>query len=62
MSRIQEFCVGDGLFSDVLFQLEDGVCPAHRSLLVSRSDVMLAMFSGDFRESNATVVSITSSR
>lgn len=46
-----------GIFSDVVFQLDDGSYPVHRALLMSRCDMFKAMFSGDFRESNAKVVS-----
>ncbi|XP_022247796.1 rho-related BTB domain-containing protein 1-like isoform X1 [Limulus polyphemus] len=55
-ARIKEICVKQGLFSDVLFQLEDGLCAAHRPMLVARCDMMAAMFRGDFRESSAKVV------
>ncbi|KAK3913203.1 Rho-related BTB domain-containing protein 1 [Frankliniella fusca] len=34
--RLQELCVGQGLFSDVRFQLDDGLYPVHRALLMSR--------------------------
>ncbi|XP_064111058.1 rho-related BTB domain-containing protein 1 isoform X2 [Macrobrachium rosenbergii] len=54
--RLRELCLEGGLFSDVLFQLEDGTCAVHRPLLMARCDVMHAMFSGDFRESNAKVI------
>lgn len=56
-NRIQELCVGQGLFSDVVFQLDDGLYPVHRALLMCRCDMFKAMFSGDFRESIAKVVS-----
>ncbi|XP_042881840.1 rho-related BTB domain-containing protein 1-like isoform X1 [Penaeus japonicus] len=54
--RLKELCLEGGLFSDVLFQLEDGTASVHRPLLMSRCDMMHAMFSGDFRESNAKVI------
>lgn len=47
-----------GLFADVTFELDDGSVPAHKAILTARCDVMKAMFSGDFRESSAKVVSI----
>lgn len=47
-----------GLFADVMFDLDDGSVPAHKAILTARCDVMKAMFSGDFRESSAKVVSI----
>lgn len=55
--RLKELCLEGGLFSDVMFQLEDGTAAVHRPLLMARCDMMHAMFSGDFRESNAKVVS-----
>uniref|UniRef100_A0A6A7G382 Rho-related BTB domain-containing protein 1-like isoform X2 n=3 Tax=Hirondellea gigas TaxID=1518452 RepID=A0A6A7G382_9CRUS len=54
--RLREACVEAGFFSDVLFQLEDGTASGHRPILMARCDMMHAMFSGDFRESNAKVV------
>lgn len=48
-----------GLFADVMFELDDGSVPAHKAILTARCDVMKAMFSGDFRESSAKVVSAT---
>jgi hypothetical protein len=47
-----------GLFADVVFDLDDGSLPAHRAILTARCDMMKAMFSGDFRESSAKIVSI----
>lgn len=41
-----------------MFELDDGSMPAHRAILTARCDMMKAMFSGDFRESSAKVVSI----
>ena len=40
-----------------MFELDDGSIPAHRAILTARCDMMKAMFSGDFRESSAKVVS-----
>ncbi|XP_018015583.1 rho-related BTB domain-containing protein 1 isoform X2 [Hyalella azteca] len=54
--RLQEVCVEARYFSDVLFQLEDGTAAGHRAMLMARCDMMHAMFSGDFRESNAKIV------
>ncbi|CAL4077252.1 unnamed protein product [Meganyctiphanes norvegica] len=54
--RLRELCMEGGLFSDVLFQLEDGTAAVHRPMLMARCDMMHAMFSGDFRESNAKVI------
>lgn len=46
-----------GLFSDVSFELDDGVVKTHRAILIARCDVMRAMLCGDFREAHANVVS-----
>lgn len=54
--QLHQLCLVGGLFSDVLFQLDDGSCAAHRPILMCRCDVMFAMFSGDFKESVARVV------
>jgi len=53
---LNEFCLSSGLFSDILFQLEDGTLAAHKPLLMARCDMMQAMFSDDFKESSARVV------
>jgi Rho-related BTB domain-containing protein 1/2 len=55
--RLQDISLGQGLFSDIVFQLDDGSFAAHRPMLMARCDMMKAMFSGDFRESSAKVVS-----
>lgn len=55
-THLKEMCLERGLFSDVLFELDDGVCAAHRPLLMCRCDMMYAMFTGDYRESLAKVV------
>lgn len=55
-NRMKEVCLNQGLFSDVYFQLEDGLCCAHKPILMARCDMMAAMFRGDFRESSAKVV------
>ncbi|XP_039293193.1 rho-related BTB domain-containing protein 1 isoform X2 [Nilaparvata lugens] len=55
--RLRELALGQqGLFSDVLFQLDDGCQAAHRPMLMARCDMMRAMFSGDFREGSAKVI------
>ncbi|CAN8023748.1 unnamed protein product, partial [Ixodes persulcatus] len=61
-SRLKDVCLNEGLFSDVLFQLDDGFCSAHRALLMARCDMMAAMFRGDFRESSAKVVHFPGAR
>lgn len=48
-----------GLFTDVMFQLDDGMMAAHRPMLMARCDMMRAMFSGDFREGSAKIVRYT---
>lgn len=55
--RLQDVCLDQALFADVVFELDDGACAAHKAMLMARCDVMKAMFSGDFRESQAKVVS-----
>ncbi|XP_075228582.1 rho-related BTB domain containing [Lycorma delicatula] len=54
--RLRELVLGQGLFSDVIFQLDDGSLAAHRPMLMARCDMMRAMFSGDFREGSAKVI------
>lgn len=56
--RLRDICLDQGLFADVIFEVDDGACTAHKALLTARCDVMKAMFSGDFRESQAKVVSV----
>lgn len=55
-AQLKEVCLDRSLYADVLFQLDDGFCSAHRPLLMARCEMMAAMFSGDFRESSAKVV------
>ncbi|XP_014604016.1 PREDICTED: rho-related BTB domain-containing protein 1 isoform X1 [Polistes canadensis] len=54
--RLEDICLEQGLFADVVFELDDGSMPAHRAILTARCDVMKAMFSGDFRESSAKII------
>lgn len=54
--RLEELCLEQGLFADVIFELDDGAYPAHKPMLMARCDMMKAMFSGDFRESQAKVI------
>ncbi|XP_076651333.1 rho-related BTB domain containing isoform X1 [Halictus rubicundus] len=54
--RLEDICLEQGLFADVMFDLDDGSVPAHKAILTARCDVMKAMFSGDFRESSAKVI------
>lgn len=50
--------MGDGCFTDITFELDDGQMKAHRAILVARCDVMRAMLAGDFREAHSSVVNI----
>ena len=43
---------------DVVFELEDGQVAAHKAILAARSDVMAAMFSENFLEGAASVVTM----
>ncbi|XP_018334218.1 rho-related BTB domain-containing protein 1 [Agrilus planipennis] len=54
--KFQDVCLDQNLFADIVFELDDGACAAHKSMLAARCDVMKAMFSGDFRESQAKVI------
>lgn len=54
---MEKHCIGDGCFSDILFELDDGQMRAHRAILIARCDVMRAMLAGDFREAHSNVVS-----
>ncbi|KAL7299662.1 hypothetical protein TKK_0007421 [Trichogramma kaykai] len=54
--RLEALCLEQGLFADVVFELDDGSLPAHRAVLTARCDMMKAMLSGDFRESTAKII------
>lgn len=56
-NRIRE-CLSRGLFSDVVFTVDDGPVPAHKPLLIANCDWMVAMFRGSFRESFTRGVSL----
>ncbi|XP_063781644.1 rho-related BTB domain-containing protein 2-like [Pseudophryne corroboree] len=56
-NRIRE-CLSRGLFSDVVFTVDDGSVPAHKPLLIANCDWMVAMFRGSFRESFTPQVSL----
>uniref|UniRef100_A0A8C5QL29 BTB domain-containing protein n=1 Tax=Leptobrachium leishanense TaxID=445787 RepID=A0A8C5QL29_9ANUR len=56
-NRIKE-CLSRGLFSDVVFKVDDGSVPAHKPLLIANCDWMVAMFRGSFRESFSQEVSL----
>ena len=40
ISSLEDLCLVDGVFSDILFKLEDGTCAAHKAILTARSDMM----------------------
>ncbi|XP_046807668.1 rho-related BTB domain-containing protein 2 isoform X2 [Lucilia cuprina] len=54
--NMEKHCMGDGCFSDITFELDDGQMKAHRAILVARCDVMRAMLAGDFREAHSSVI------
>ncbi|XP_053560366.1 rho-related BTB domain-containing protein 2 isoform X2 [Bombina bombina] len=56
-NRIKE-CLSRGMFSDVVFKVDDGSVPAHKPLLIASCDWMVAMFRGSFRESFDQEVSL----
>nr|XP_033810395.1 rho-related BTB domain-containing protein 2-like isoform X2 [Geotrypetes seraphini] len=56
-NRIKE-CLSKGVFSDVVFRVDDGSVPAHKPLLITSCDWMVAMFRGSFRESFTEEVSL----
>ena len=33
---LEDLCLSDGVFSDILFKLEDGTCAAHKPILMAR--------------------------
>ncbi|OCT96463.1 rho-related BTB domain-containing protein 2 isoform X2 [Xenopus laevis] len=56
-NRIKE-CLSRGVFSDILFKVDDGTVHAHKPLLIANCDWMVALFCGSFRESFAQEVSL----
>lgn len=54
--NLEKYCVQNGIFGDITFELDDGHMKAHRAMLVARCDVMKAMLNGDFREAHANLV------
>ncbi|KAM7358564.1 rho-related BTB domain containing isoform 2-T2 [Cochliomyia hominivorax] len=54
--NMEKHCMGDGCFTDITFELDDGQMKAHRAILVARCDVMRAMLAGDFREAHSSVI------
>lgn len=55
-NKLADIGLQQSRFSDVLFQLDDGIFSAHRALLSARCDMMKVMFSGDFKEKNSKVI------
>lgn len=60
--NLEKYCVQNGIFGDITFELDDGHMKAHRAMLVARCDVMKAMLNGDFREAHANLVRVDGSR
>lgn len=54
--NLEKYCVQNGIFGDITFELDDGHMKAHRAMLVARCDVMKAMLNGDFREAHANLI------
>ncbi|XP_070494728.1 rho-related BTB domain-containing protein 1 isoform X3 [Chironomus tepperi] len=54
--NLEKQSIDNGMFADITFELDDGKMKAHRSMLVARCEVMRAMFSGNFAESNAHII------
>ncbi|XP_048360506.1 rho-related BTB domain-containing protein 3 isoform X2 [Sphaerodactylus townsendi] len=46
------------VLADVMFKIQGAVVPAHRAVLVARCEVMAAMFSGNYIESNSFLVPV----
>ena len=43
ISSLEDLCLVDGVFSDILFKLEDGTCAAHKAMLTARSGIYLLL-------------------
>ncbi|XP_037939980.1 rho-related BTB domain-containing protein 1 isoform X2 [Teleopsis dalmanni] len=54
--NMEMHCIGNGSFTDVTFELDDGQMKAHRAVLVARCDVMRAMLAGDFLEAHSSII------
>ncbi|XP_077203768.1 rho-related BTB domain-containing protein 3 [Paroedura picta] len=46
------------VLADVMFKIQGAIVPAHRAVLVARCEVMAAMFSGNYMESNNFLVPV----
>ncbi|CAH1785062.1 unnamed protein product [Owenia fusiformis] len=55
-ARVKELILKKGLFADVFFELEDGVVPGNKALMIARCDMMAAMFSNNFLEGSAKMI------
>jgi len=58
--NIRKLCIDQEYFSDVFFQVDDGIVHGHKILLSSGCDVMKAMFAGRFMESENKQVNLDS--
>ncbi|XP_063699132.1 rho-related BTB domain-containing protein 1 isoform X3 [Culicoides brevitarsis] len=56
--NLEKYCIQSGIFSDVTFELDDGLITANRAMLVARCEVMRAMLDGDFREAHSNLISL----
>ncbi|CRL03470.1 CLUMA_CG016254, isoform A [Clunio marinus] len=54
--NLEKYCVDNGMYADITFELDDGRVRAHRAILVARCEVMRAMLNGDFREAHAHTI------
>ncbi|XKL61754.1 hypothetical protein PGB90_001587 [Kerria lacca] len=54
--KLMKISLEENAFTDIIFQLDDGIIAAHRALLSARCDVMRAMFSGNFKERSSKVI------
>lgn len=54
--NLEKYCIDNGMFGDITFELDDGRIRAHRAILVARCEVMRAMLNGAFREAHAQTV------
>lgn len=60
MCNMRQLLFKQELFSDICFELEDVLIPAHKAILVSRCEMMAAMFEeGHFKEANRQTVKLT---
>ncbi|XP_014774745.1 rho-related BTB domain-containing protein 2 [Octopus bimaculoides] len=56
-SNLRELALKREIATDVTFQVDDGMVRAHKPLLMAHCEMMYAMFSDNFRESSAKVIS-----